>query len=310
MDLAQFAREESRDFVAEAVAFADALFATKVRLTLEPRIAITTSGEEVQTTRLAGDIYGAGMVSVGPRDYPFMLLDEEIAPPEPLPISDVPTARDALYVLDVGYPSSLFVMGVPAPTLQFGPGGPIECAGRSGTAGALVTTPIGRVGLMTAGHVAPLLGSVVSSGSKRLGRVWFAEEPNAGPPFHHTRDVSVILLDDEAAPLSGLAIRATGISDGNRESITAYGRTGKPRSTEVLSFTTWFCPKSLLIRWDDVYQTQIPISDVSDSGAPVLLDDTRALIGHIVGGSPSASSYIQAIDTQLEACGCAFRPSP
>ena len=62
--------------------------------------------------------------------------------------------------------------------------------------------------------------------------------------------------------------------------------------------------------WAQVYFTTDDASQPGDSGCPVLRSGTDELVGHVVGGAPGMTSWIQAIDVQLFATACTLRPSP
>ena len=55
--------------------------------------------------------------------------------------------------------------------------------------------------------------------------------------------------------------------------------------------------------WADSYITLQSISQAGDSGAPVFLQGTNTLIGHLVGGAPGVISFVQAIEVALKATG-------
>jgi hypothetical protein len=58
--------------------------------------------------------------------------------------------------------------------------------------------------------------------------------------------------------------------------------------------------------WAQLYFTTTAASVAGDSGAPVLASGSNDIVGHIVGGAPGLTSYIQAIDAQLQAINCAL----
>lgn len=56
--------------------------------------------------------------------------------------------------------------------------------------------------------------------------------------------------------------------------------------------------------WAQLYFTTTAASGPGDSGAPVLASGTSKIVGHVVGGAPGLTSYIQSIDVQLQVTGC------
>ena len=83
-------------------------------------------------------------------------------------------------------------------------------------------------------------------------------------------------------------------------SLTAFG------TSQTMGFVAQLFVPSMAGMWADLYFTTTAASVQGDSGAPVLAAGTNSIVGHIVGGAPGLTSYIQSIDVQLAATGCTF----
>jgi hypothetical protein len=77
--------------------------------------------------------------------------------------------------------------------------------------------------------------------------------------------------------------------------------------TDIHAIAPWVgCKEVLVGLWKDIIMTDRPISKLGCSGAPVLLQDTNQIVGHVVGGTQDRT-FVQKIDCQLDASECTVR---
>jgi hypothetical protein len=254
-------------------------------------------------------IYGAGLLSMGDLEGAVVLMDQSVAPTSPTDLREVPEALKLVgSLLDGGeeaLPSTVFCVGITPPRIQCGPGH--EVIGRLvGTMGMFVTTGPGQPGVLTAGHVGAPLNAVVNCQGQPIGRVVFTSDPAQHAQESVTADVAVIELMPHWMPTEPLlAIRATGAAVGG-EIVQSFGaRTSD--TANVMSRMPWLKIPSVTGQLADTYMLTKAISVEGDSGAPVLLEGTDKLIGHVVAGAGTMTSFVQAVDTQLTACGAQER---
>lgn len=274
---------------------------------------------DVPMAIIAG-IYGAGVLirdSTGYGAVPFVLCDYELAPAEPMRVSRGSRLYRTLGELAPNSPAlqsgvPLLALGTDPPNPQSGPGDNVSCSGVPGTLGAVVSTADGKDAILTAGHVGGALGARARCGGTRIGRVTWTQDPTSASPGTPCPDVSVITLDTGVPGLPRLSVAGTTITVGGptvatgNASVTSYTAKGQ-RTGTILAFSSWVYSPRMAGMWGDVYITSTAISDPGDSGAPVLLQGSDRLIGHIVGGDSKNVSFIQAVDRQLRACGCTLK---
>jgi hypothetical protein len=262
------------------------------------------------STRNAGPLATAAVVGVGllappddPKQMHPLLLAEGDGPDVPTlfwdsKIADAFLEQSLLEKEDI--PNDLIVMGVPTPQYFAGPGDGIECLGRFGTLGALVTTRFGSPGILTAGHVAGPVGAPVTSASDDVGVVIFSEDPGDAPVMALSVDIAVIATRDLKPQYLGIPPIVDTITPSSNEVVTIYGR------SRLSSTIQGYCFYVKIGRGlaADVWMTSQSISRAGDSGAPVLVsnsetEDFAFILGHVIGGAEGVTTFIQDIHTQL-----------
>jgi hypothetical protein len=120
--------------------------------------------------------------------------------------------------------------------------------------------------------------------------------------------VAVIAIDAKSNVLLTTSVAGSGTIIGgtaqaNRsDRLTKYSG-GLPRSEGILAKAPWIYSPRLVGMWAEAYMMLAQFSDPGDSGAPVLIDGTDRLAGHVVGASPGFTSYVQEADYQLRVAG-------
>jgi hypothetical protein len=326
MDLADFAQSSAIGEAARSLS--DRLLAPTIPLlrSYRPRqpgafgapLEEMTAEVEVPLAATRG-VYGAGVGRAGVVVAPLVLCDLSLAPPEPRFLIDSPAAFAVISELTVGdVPSGTLVLGVRAPRPGAGPADGVVCRVGSvkigdGTLGAIVSAA-GTDAILTAGHVGSSMGATAASGANPVGTISFTVSPMSQPPKVPSADVAVITIGPRALSaqrltiaVSGAAIRVSGAAiAGPGDSVELYSPRGVQRDT-LFGFSSWVWSPQLPGTWADVYLTDHSISVGGDSGAPVLLQGTDELIGHVVGESANVTTFIQAIDCQLQAASCTLR---
>jgi len=263
-------------------------------------------------------IYGAGVATDGDSEFPAIFCDEDVYGPGQVPFDELVDANELVRTI-VGeeIPESAVFMGMPAPEPHFGPADGAKSSGNFGTLGTLVTTNQGTLGILTAGHVAPILTARVHSNGEQVGSVVYTASPLTSAPGVACDDVAVVEIDPAALPSATsfsasvappiTMSRVVAANSGQR--LVRYSTRGQ-QADGILAKAPWLDSPNLVGMWRDVYMTFGPISIQGDSGAPVLVEGTNEIVGHVVGGSPGFSSYIQDINTQLTASQSIWRAIP
>ncbi len=261
-------------------------------------------------------VYGAGVIIVNGEEHPLLLCNENIAPSQPTSLREIKNIQ-GLENLIPGMREdqvlrNTMVWGIETPVPHYGPGGPVECSRRSGTFGALVTTPEGKVGVLTAGHVGIQLGAKAwadgKANGKIIGEVTYTKDPATQLPGTPSADVAVITIEDASVNVFKPTIKIGKTIDAKPADKLENCCARQHVVDGVMAFADFVFIPSMAAPWGKVYMTQGPISVQGDSGAPVLLEGTDLIVGHIVGGSPNSTSFIQDIDYQLQDCGCTLLP--
>lgn len=180
-------------------------------------------------------------------------------------------------------------------------------AARAGTLGARVHDARGVDCVITAGHVAPRVGEVATSGGRPIGEVVFSVSPQQQPPNVASADVALIdvsnWFDDDGPQHSTEPVAAQ-----LRMMLTAYGAASGVQSAWVKGIVgSYVGEHDTHGDWSDVLVTMGSLSAPGDSGAIVMVEDTDGIVGHVVGGFPGIHSLVQDVTFQLEASGAALR---
>jgi len=180
--------------------------------------------------------------------------------------------------------------------------GPIEW----GTLGVPVWLGDGRAGILTAGHVAPTVGFVVSINGVRGGTVVFASSRAGHATAEAVADVAAIVLDDKGSNTYGLP-PLLGLGNAvELATVRALNTSGTGSAGETV--------RALLPRfavdaqgaWAESVIVDAAISIAGDSGSMVV-DSEMRILGQIVGGHEGAYSIFQDIDLLLAVSGTKAR---
>jgi hypothetical protein len=282
---------------------------TEFALQDEPSLRDTFVGDRFSTR-----VYGTAVV-IRPEGERLAVLFDRTLGPTPAGFADPPRASDVEGVSNVmrelGADAPLddiVALPIAPPEPYFAPGERVSGGGAFGTLGALVTTAAGTDGILTAGHVASP-GALVQDDAGATGLVTFSIDPAqvSGPIV--TADVAVIEPLSWRAMSPPCTLAATATATG-ANAVTATGTVSGRQNGVIMGMTAYLYVPKMAGQWGDVYFTTAGISTGGDSGAPVTLAGTNDLIGHVVGGSPPTTSFVQEIDFQLKAVGATFRPGP
>lgn len=276
------------------------------RLPSEIRVPVP----EMRYTEPIG-IYGAGiaMLEEGPR--PVILANERVTESSgehAVPLREEPQiSRRATAALGDHPPEETVVLAIPSPVPQFASGALAQGPGTRGTFGARVTVN-GREAILTAGHVADK-GQVVRDAEDRKGTVSYSISPTRTATGEVVADVAVVVPHLDGAWEQALDYADLGDVTGG-SSVTMFGaESGK--CTDRIWIVGWFVwGDNAPGQWKDVAVTTQVISEQGDSGAPVVLEDSDDLVGHLVGAVPGKGSLVQDIDCWLEATGATLVTHP
>lgn len=236
-------------------------------------------------------IYGVG---VGLRDeeyeFPLIIAHHDL-------INSNRTEEVLKEAFGIPVPSNLEYLGVEEPELDVVS---CFCSGRGGTLGAAVVTQANTRACLTAGHVANPVGAHVSDpNGSLLGVVSFSQYPAIATPGRHSADVAVVdILDRDSLGhvFKGLGVGVPG------DDVTMLGSSGT-HSTKLLAYAPWVAVPSMIGIWGHIYLTGRAISQPGDSGAVVFASDAELPIGHVVGASRPATTYVQDLEFQLAISG-------
>jgi hypothetical protein len=212
-------------------------------------------------------------------------------------------------------PPDLAVVALPTPKLFAGPsqsayGG---AGGQQGTIGCRVTFR-GQRGLLTAGHVAPLLGTTVTDSAKAtIGTIGATQSLTASAPGYPSADVAVMTLAQDYDDSGGLSHDQKSGRVAIREDVTAYGAVSGSHDGWIVAIATQFAgPLPSSGDWGHVYITSQAVSQPGDSGAPVFIKNTQAVVAQVVGGDMPHRGYsgytlVQDLEYQLKALDAVLR---
>ena len=172
----------------------------------------------------------------------------------------------------------------------------------------------GDPGILTAGHVAYMQGRDIYSGNTLVGSVVFTVDPRkAKLGTDECADVAVVKIDDNSRLLESHTIHINGSAPAKKggKLVKYCSHSQDPISysapTDIHAIAPWIACRQVLVgMWKDIIMTDRPISQSGCSGAPVLLENTNQIVGHVVGGTQDRT-YIQKIHCQLDASECTLR---
>ena len=183
------------------------------------------------------------------------------------------------------------ILPVKPPQRQVSPGGQITgpSVGTVGTVGTQVTWSSGN-GFLTAGHVAPTVHAPVFEGNTNIGAVVWSNDP-AGHGTAVEPDIAVIELASGVKVTNPITRTATA---GPAATITIHS---SQTPGTIMGMSQFLFMQQQNATCGDIYFTTAEITASGDSGGPVLLGSD--VIGHVVGGSPGITSFIQDVNYQL-----------
>jgi len=318
MGIYEFA--ESEGVAAEAESLAQGLLAARFRRRNEVSeayydmtLARDVSVDDVSKCSLdfipRPTIVGAGITALPDGDRPLVvinadMLEMKIPLGEPIPLRELgPVLHEVTGWLGEEAPKGTVVIAAPTPQAHFHPSELAKSLASRCTLGALVETSDGDEAILTAGHAASE-GARVRDSSDQSGKVVFSVDPARLPISAVSADVAVIQADSYES--QGPAVR--GASKIQRlDEVTMYGARSGEKSAGIQSYCSYYEHPAGGGAWGAINLTNEGISEPGDSGAPVFRAGTDELVGHVVGGADVVMSYVQDLETQLQACGASIR---
>ena len=128
----------------------------------------------------------------------------------------------------------------------------------------------------------------------------FSQYPAIATPGRHSADVAVVDDLGRTDPL-GYVFKGVGVGVPG-DDVTMLGSSGT-RSTKLFAYAPWVAVPRMLGIWGHIYLTGEAISVPGDSGAVMLASDAELPIGHVVGASRPATTYVQDLEFQLAISG-------
>jgi hypothetical protein len=257
-------------------------------------------------------VFGAAVVRTDEKELPVLLVNSGL-PGDELPVGKLLSAEDLTRgragieaELGVPIPGAVQLLPVPEPQPCFAPSEQVRAPVKRGTLGARVETADGDDAILTAGHVAAT-GTTVDDEDGDPGDVVFSVDPGQVPAHTVTADVAVITADCWASHSSSVVNVAGTVELKGGQDVTMHGDVSGTQTGTVMGRSPFIYVPTMSGQWLDCYFTTAGISADGDSGAPVLADGTDDLIGHLVGASGAATSYVEAIDAQLRAAGVTLK---
>lgn len=252
-------------------------------------------------------VYGAAIVGTREEQRPALLVNGRLLQdqgPDWILSEWVGSVLERLGLLGE---RQTILLPIDTPRPQFDPGSGAEATGAKGTFGARVKSAEGEEGILTAGHLATK-DSLVRDLGGRLGNVVFSVDPAQVPALTVTADIAVVVPLTPAPPAAPSPLYAGYGSALPGTAVTVYGAASGVQHAAVMGLVTpsLFVP-SMSGQWASTYILTRAASKGGDSGAPVVRDDTKELIGHVVGGDEQTTTFVQSIDVQLAAANAAVQ---
>lgn len=270
---------------------------------MEPAV-VPRAGRLILGVGLAYDLDGDG------KEHPTLLVDrsllddEDVSEGNFIPVREHSVVQEALARLGVPGASYRYLL-VDPPLPHFHPSQTCTCLGLTGTLGACATAASGQPAILTAGH-AVALNAIAHDAAASPGWVSFASDPASTPGVTPAADVAVVEPQSAALGSGGPPI-SRAAAGGPADVIDFYGQTSGQVSSQIMGFSPFLYTPKMAGMWGQVYFTTAGVTQAGDSGAPVLRNGTDELIGHLVGASGTAMSYVQAVEFQLQASGATLR---
>lgn len=236
---------------------------------------------------------GAGLIWHQSRLHPVILADwtrgAQVSPGAVVQLGSAPAIAARVNQVLRASPiwlKNVLVFGMKPAEFQLAPGDGITSP-NVGRVGCQVSWSTGS-GFVTAGHVAPSVGSNVSDSTGSIGTVVWANDP-ASHGVTIEPDVAVI---ESAVALGSPIARSVVAGPASVVTVVSSGT-----SATIMGFNHFLYLPSQNATCGDTYFTTSAVTVAGDSGGPVMLGSDA--IGHVVGASPGVSSFVQAVDYQL-----------
>jgi hypothetical protein len=208
-------------------------------------------------------------------------------------------------------PRTTRVIDVGPPAPQYAPGDQVRCVSRKGTLGLPVVTGSGAPGIMTAGHVAPLLGLRCRVGSSDIGYVSFTSDPISSARGDPEVDVAVIHCREPAYWPQLWPVISDEMNDSNlnRMQLQKLGGPSGLRTAQVMMRSPAVFSPAMQGEWLDCLVSTRAMSVAGDSGALVVISSpedppNQSVVGHVVGGDGDRTTYVQSVRMQLTKAAC------
>jgi hypothetical protein len=209
--------------------------------------------------------------------------------------------------------SPTVAMGIETPVAQMSPGDNVSTSING--AGGIQISWSGKQGILTAGHVGTPAGATAYSAGAKIGKVVLSLDPaSPGSALQASGLVCAVcglvcraqVSNLNPQPDVAIVDLAPGVHIANRISKTTTARPGDkvdiptPRgslSAQIMGLMTWLWMPGTGGTYGEVYITTNQVTQPGDSGSPALLNGD--LIGHVVGGSPRCTTFVQDFDYQI-----------
>src|ERR1035441_5790833 len=187
-------------------------------------------------------------------------------------------------------------VGVDPPVPQISPGDSITCPNLSGSAGCNVAWS-GKVGFLTAGHVAGSRLGLCSTVGSQVGSIVYSNDPsNHGASIE--ADIALVELHPGQTVQNVFKNPASAGPNEPIRVVTTQTGARNYLGTNVRGYSRWQYSPALNGTWGDVYLTTKVVTQPGNSGTPAI-DSSNGVLGHVVGAIPNFSTMIQDISYQL-----------
>jgi len=241
---------------------------------------------------------GAGLCLAEARLHPTVMVDRSLLDTtsnELQRIENFPRIREVLGQLLGGWPAGLAevlrILPVSLGELHAGPGTGLLCTA-TGRVGPHVNWGVSGQGFLTAGHVAPISGSVVSDmGGALLGTVLWSNDPASAPSTIGEVDVALVEFGGTLTATTGRTPVIVGA--GQAVSVASTGN-----QADVFGFFSYVRFGSAQACYSECYATDTRITVSGDSGG--LVEAGGDVVGMVIGGFTGRDmTMVQAISYQL-----------
>jgi hypothetical protein len=249
-----------------------------------------------------GGIYGTGVWTVNNFVVPAVFVLPGLSPLGVAPIiaSELNNLLPERFLPQM---AGVFAVPLSPPAEMFtvvGLGAQLTAGGRHGVAGLAVRdNSVGSDGFLTAGHVAPRAGTTARDRQgDAIGTVRRSMSRQSAPPRTPTADVAYIERKS-GVRIDPAAVLPVGTAR-QFDHIELRGQRGA-RKGWIRGLSDSLAVSPTEGTWGEVAITDRAISTPGDSGGPVLSEDGRFIIGHLVGGAPNDYSVVQDVEYQMSA---------